>query len=412
MAIWEHRGRVAVVGLGNSPILWSDDGTPEHSLGSLAIDSSLRAIADAGLDPRDIDGIAVSKHQPYEGSATNNPELGTHREGVDFITSPYLARQLAARGMRDAPWWDDSGRLVGHALIRAIDAVAAGKCTYALVVRALHNPSGRYGHAGNNALPEIGGPAQFTTPFGLAGPANYAVMYQRYLWKYGQSREKMATLAVHQRRYGLMNENSYWYQNKPEPITREDYLAGRMIASPLCIYDCDIPVQGSASWVVTSSERARALRHAPAYVLGHALINEPNRTLANRLEEAEANAAELGRRLWSASGVTPKEVDVANVYDGFTSLTAIWTEALGFCGHGEFLDFIQGGTLEKDGELPMTSGGNTGCGRMHGSPLVTDAIQQLQGRAGRRQVTDPRIAMCVMGPTTIGQALVFGTVVD
>jgi acetyl-CoA acetyltransferase len=410
--VWEHRGKVAIVGIGNSPIHRFDDGTPEHSLGTLAVDSCLKAIADAGLDPSDIDGIAVSKHQPYEGSATNNPELGTHREGVDFITSPYLVRQMAPRGMRDARWWDDSGRLVGHALIRAIEAVAERRCTYALVVRALHNPGGRYGQSGNNVLPEIGGPAQFTVPFGLAVPASYAVTYQRYLWKYGQSGAKMATLAVHQRAYGLMNENSYWYQNKPEPLTRDAYLAGRMIASPLRIYDCDIPVQGSASWIVTSGERARTLRHAPAYVLGHALITEPNRTLVNRLEEAEENAAELGRRLWSSSGVAPEDVDVANVYDGFLSLTAIWSEGLGFCRRGEFLDFIQGGRLEKDGDLPMTSGGNTGCGRMHGSPLVTDAVQQLQGRAGLRQVKDPRIAMCVMGPTALGQALVLGKAID
>jgi acetyl-CoA acetyltransferase len=407
--MWEHRGKVAVVGLGNSPVYRTDDGSPERSLGALAVDSALKAIVDAGLDPADIDGLAVSKHQPFEGSATNNPELGKHREGVDFVTSPYLNQQLSAHGVTNVRWSDDSGRLVGHALILAAEAVAAGACAYALVVRALHNPQGRYGHGGNNVASEVAGPGQFTTPYGLAGPATYAVMYQRYLWKYGQAREKMASFAVHQRKYGLMNENSYWYQNRPEPLTRDDYLAGRMICSPISIYDCDIPVQGSASWIVTTADRAQSLRQRPAYILGHAALTERNRTVVNRLEEAEENAAELGRRLWSSSGLTPERVDVANVYDGFLCITPIWFEGVGFCGKGEFLDAIQHGRIEADGELPMTSGGNNGSGRMHGSPLVTDAIQQLQGRAGARQVKHPAIAVCVIGPTTDGQALVFGT---
>jgi acetyl-CoA acetyltransferase len=217
----------------------------------------------------------------------------------------------------------------------------------------------------------------------------------------------MATFAIHQRRYGLMNENSYWTQNHPEPLTREEYLAGRMICSPLSINDCDIPVQGSAAWLVTSSERAGVLRHRPAYVIGHAVLAAPNRTLVSTLEESEDNAAELGRRLWSSSGITPNSVDIANVYDGFLSITPIWFEGLGFCGKGEFLDFIQDGRIDADGEIPMTSGGNNGCGRLHGSPLITDSIQQLQGRAGGRQVKDPEIAACIVGPTTDGQALVF-----
>lgn len=410
--MWAHRGKVAIAGLGHSPVYRADDGTPEKSLGAVAVDSALRAIVDAGLDPADVDGIAVSKHQPFEGSATNNPEQGGHREGVDIVTSPHLISRMSDRGLKNVRWWDDSGRLVGHALILAIEAVAAGKCTYALVVRALHNPPGRYGHGGNNAATEIGGNAQFTTPYGMAGPATYAVLWQRYLWKYGQSREKMATFAVHQRKYGLMNENSYWFQNRPQPLTREEYLAGRMVCSPISIYDCDIPVQGSASWIVTTSDRALALRHRPVYVLGHALVTRPNRTPVNRLEEGEENARELGRDLWAACGLGPTDVDIANVYDGFLTITPIWFEGLGLCERGAFLDFIQGGRIEKDGEMPMTSGGNNGSGRMHGSPLVTDSVQQLQGRAGERQVQDPRVALCVIGPTTAGQALVFGTSPD
>lgn len=399
--MWEHRGKVAVVGLGHAPVYRGDDGTPERSLGALGIVSVQRALHDAGLTLQDVDGIAVAAHQFYEGAGRD--------EGKYEVTPNFLIHRLQSQGLRNVHW-TDSGWQVGHAFILAAQAVATGLCRTALVVRATQNPAGvRYGHAGVNSRERVGGPAQFSVPYGFTGPAAAAMVLQRYLWKYRQPREKLATFAVHNRRQGLQYEHSIWAQ-RGEVLTEEQYLNARMVAAPLCLYDCELPVQTSGAFVVTSAARAKDLRQAPAFVLGQAQVWRRPRAQIPRLDDEEQSVAELARRLWDSAGVGPPDVDLVNVYDGYLLYPPIYTEQLGFCKPGEFLDFIRDGRIEPDGELPLnTAGGNNGAGRMNGVPLLYESVLQLQGRAGTRQVADCNLAVTTIGPHWLGQGMVLSS---
>src|SRR4029453_19202834 len=183
--------------------------------------------------------------------------------------------------------------------------------------------------------------------------------------RHGQSREKMATLAVTQRRHCHMNPHAYFHK---VPLTVQDYLDSRMVAYPFCLYDCDIPVQGAVAIVLTTADRARDLKPKPAYLAGYGerlRFEVAGRigSLANYMEGGRSSA-EL---TWARSGFAPKDVDVAQIYDGFSASVLSGLESYGFCKEGEALDFIQGGRIELDGELPLnTFGGSLSTGRIHG----------------------------------------------
>lgn len=290
-----------------------------------------------------IDGVTSAPHQPFAGAG--------HEEGIAEVPSSYIIREMGLKGVR---WSDDSGGMIGGAMILAVDAVAAGRCNYALVVRPLHNPrEGRYGHGGEMSSEEVSGPDQFRVPYGFGGPSYHCVYYQRYLWKYNKKREGMAPMVVNARRNALMYEHSYWYQNRPEALSEKDYLDARMVCEPLVLYDCDIPVQACGAFVVTTAERARDLKQRPAYVLGYSMGSTRWRSGAPSLEDFEDNAAATAKKLWDASGLTPKDVGVANLYDGYASITPVLLEAFGICAKGESFDLFKSGAIKIEGERPL-----------------------------------------------------------
>ena len=161
-----------------------------------------------------------------------------------------------------------------------------------------------------------------------------------------------------------------------------------MIAYPFCLYDCDIPVQGAVAIVLTTAERARDLKPRPAYIAGYGqrlAFEVAGRigSLSNYMEGGSSSA----RLTWERSGFTPKDVDVAQIYDGFSASVIYGLESYGFCQEGEALDFIQDGRMELDGELPLnTFGGSLSTGRIHGLWHIIEGALQASGRAGERQV--------------------------
>jgi acetyl-CoA acetyltransferase len=202
-----------------------------------------------------------------------------------------------------------------------------------------------------------------------------------------------------------MNANSVFYG---QPITREDYLSARLIAEPLCLFDCDMYVDGSAAVIVTSAERARNLRQQPAYISGFGQTLGFAHAPIIPLEGAMESERYLAKNLWESSGYGPQDVDQANVYDGFSPFVYWWLESLGFCKEGEAYQFVQDGRIEIGGALPLnTAGGNLGVGRMHGMGHISDAVYQLQGRAGPRQVQDCTITCAVVGMPYLAGGLVF-----
>ena len=375
-------GKVAVVGLGHSKVYRRDD----VPLGRLAVDACSNAIEDAGLKPSDIDGVACVPDQPFEGSG--------NVEGLDLVTPTFIIRALGL----DVSWVETVRGLVGNSLIEAINSVGAGSCDYALVFRALHNPKGRYGATNPTGA---GGPGQFSSPYGVYAPAQFAHLQQRYMDKYGATREQMATFVVNNRKNANIWEHGYWNQLQQE-LTLEDYLESRMISAPMCIHDCDIPVQGCGAFVITTAERARDLKHPPAYILGTSAPHPMGGIRRVTLEDNIAAGAQVGQHLWKSAGIGPEDADVVNVYDGFSIITPLWLEGMGFCREGEAFSYI------ATPPLPLnTSSGNLGTGRMHGVPHFMDSAFQVMGRSGPRQVKDAEIAVAAVGPLPGGAAIVF-----
>lgn len=387
-----------ISGVGHSRVLRR----AEVPLGLLALDACRAAIADAGLRAADIDGVTCAPRQPVAGETAGY-------DGADYVSADFLAGALGLR----TSWTENTGGFLINSLVAAVCAVGAGLCSHVLVCRSLRGPAGGYGHSD---AADAAGEAQFTAPYGIFVPGTWAQQWQRYRELYhAGSREQMAPLVVQARRNGLLWEHGYWTQHKPEPLTREQYLAGRLVSTPLNIYDCDIPVHGAGAFIVSRPDRAGSLARPPAYVRGIA----PSRVAEGRtkgpwpLEQEQESGRDVAARLWRDSGLAPADVSLANLYDGFSFIAVQWLETLGFCGAGEGFDFIAGGRIALDGALPLnTSGGNLGAGRMHGVPHLMDAVLQVTGRSGPRQVAGASLAVVSIGQQTGGGAVLLGATPD
>ena len=386
--------RAAIVGVGHSKVYRHDD----VSLGLLAIDACRQAIEDARLTPRDIDGVCVCPGQPFDG-------LGTIVDGRNHVSPGYMVNALGL----EVSWQDAVGGSTAGVIQYAVNAVSSGTCSAVLAFRPLHSPKGRYGETNPTSAEGLG---QFLGPYGVYAPAMFAHLWERYMHKYGTTREQMAPFIVNNRKNALMWEHGYWYQHRPESLTAEDYLAARMISSPLSLFDCDIPVQGCGAFVITSADRARDLPHKPAYVRGIASSGFAGNGIGSFVHPLEPTMEAgflIAKHLWQSTGVEPADVDVLNVYDGFSVFVPLFLEALGFCPEGEAFSFMTPENIGINGELPLnTSSGNLGAGRMHGVPHMMDAVLQIMGRSGPRQVKDAEISVAaVVGSPTTASGFIF-----
>jgi acetyl-CoA acetyltransferase len=393
--VTENLLNAAVVGVGHSAIYRRDE-TP---LGALTVEACLAAIADSGLTTPDIDGIASNPAQPFDGAGS--------RDGLEIVTPEFVAR---AAHLVNLSWSEDARGpvTVADPFLKAIQAVSSGACTTALVYRALHSPAGRrYGQVTSTNSP---GPQQFDRAYGVGAASGAALLWQAYLHKYGVNREDMAAIAINARKHGLLWEHGYWYQRGAQQVTREEYVSARMISWPLCLLDCDIPIQGAGAFVITTAERAVDLQHRPAYVVGTAQSSQHVFSRTMSLEDAEARCGQVARDLWRKSNVSVTDVDIANLYDGFTMYVPFWLEAMGFCAPGEGLSFATPETIALTGALPLnTSGGSQGAGRMHGVTHLMESVLQVMGRAGVRQVPQVEVSLAVVGTHMTAGAALFST---
>jgi acetyl-CoA acetyltransferase len=389
--MWENRCKIAVSGVGFSKATRS----AETPLAAHALEAVKAAVADSGLTLPDIDGLATYPELPATGHAT-----------VDGISIVSVNCMMAMLKPANLTWHIQTGTVnIGGAVQQAVNALLAGVCKYVVVWRAMHNPRGTYQNLPGAQAP---GPLQFTAPYGFGGPGQFhAVAYTRWLERHHQTREKMATLAITQRRHTQNNPHAFFYG---KPLTREDYFNSRMVAYPFCLYDCDIPVQGAVAIVLTTAERARDLKPRPAYLAGYGqrmAFEVVGRipSLSNYMEAGSSSA----RLTWERSGFTPKDVDVAQIYDGFSASVIYGLESYGFCKEGEALDFIQDGRMELDGELPLnTFGGSLSTGRIHGLWHIIEGALQASGRAGERQVKDVNVSFVgASAPIVQGTTFIF-----
>jgi acetyl-CoA acetyltransferase len=281
------------------------------------------------------------------------------------------------------------------ALFNAIGAIAAGLARHVLVFRVLTEATARKS-AYANALMKTGqrdaGPFVWYSPYHVYSAATQQAMYfQRYVHESGIKPEQVAQIAINGRRNASLNPNAVYRT----PITLDDYLASPIISTPLRLFDCDVPIDGATAIVLSHVDAARELPNPVLRVeaVGSSMRYRNSWTQVDALGiQAQPEVASM---MWSRTDLKPADVDIAELYDGFSFHSINWLENFGFCKRYEAGEFIEGGRrIALEGELPInTNGGALSAGRMHAYGQVHEACTQLWGRAGARQVGNkPRVA--------------------
>lgn len=361
------RNRVAIVGAAES-----DLGVTDKSILTLQSQAVTRALADAGLTLADVDGIATT--------------------GVSRFSATQLADYF-----RITPTWTDSTFAGGSAfemfVARAAQAIAAGQCKVAVISFASNQRSARSRKLGGVHEPWIP-EAQFEEPYDMLYPVSYyAMAAQAYLDRYGKSSEALAEIAVAAREWALLNPKAFRFGQGS--ITAADVTSSMSLSTPLTVADCCLVTDGGGAVVLTSLERARDLRKDPVEVLGYG--ERSTNTSFTAVEDlAVPGAAGAASDAYARAGLGPADIDVVEVYDSFTITAALSLEALGMCGPGEALDFIADGRIRPGGDLPFNTNGG-GLSYCHpgqyGVLLLVEAVRQLRGECGDRQVDGAETAL-------------------
>ena len=370
---YNAKNQVAIVGVGRSKI----GRKQERPIGALAVEASLNAIADAGLTVRDIDGLSTF---PEGAGPGVGPEPG--------VSAAPLSWMVQGLGVEQVNWWANGGGNISTAIGYAIQALATHTCNYVLVWRAMFQPrSGAFGSGTRNAraeaapqhAPKATMGAAYQAPYGMGdAPTGFASGYMRYMKMHGARREHMATYALNCRAMANKNPIAAFYD---QPMTFEDYMNCRMIADPLCLFDCDMPVDGAAAIVLAAADRAKDAPETPAYItaLGSGGFNWKNRPPEEWQNDTARN---ISRTLWASTYMTPKDIDGCELYDGFSPDIYWWLEEMNFCGRGEGYEYIQNGRIALGGELPInTFGGQVSEGRLHGIGHWCEGVLQVRHRA-------------------------------
>ncbi|MFI6338948.1 thiolase C-terminal domain-containing protein [Streptomyces sp. NPDC050535] len=375
----KYEDRVALTGVGQSRVgrrLMTDPL-------SLTVDACLAAVADAGLDLDEIDGLST-----YPGPTPDGMSEG----GITALTEALQLRPTWVNGARETP-----GQI--GSITAAMLAVAAGLCRHVLCFRTVWESShaalvrsGRYPAAAGRAS----GMYEWRTPFGAVSAAQWiGCNASHYMHRYGVGREALAAIAVTERAGAARNPEALYR----DPLTLDDYYDARTVTTPFGLYDCDVPCDGAVAVVVSAVETAKDRPRPPVLVeaVGTAILERLSwdQDTLTHVPQSQGPSAHL----WTRTDLTPADVDVALLYDGFTFNALSWMEGLGFCGPGEATDFIAGGkTIALDGDLPLNPhGGQLSAGRLHGYGFVREAMLQLRGEAHGRQVEDARSAVVTAG---------------
>lgn len=362
----------------------------------LTIEATLRALDRAGLSPADIDGV------------TTWPAVQPNRLAVSPVTVMEVKEALGLK----LNWFLSGAEAAGQLspVIMAAMAVITGQARHVLVYRTLTEATAaqqsqhRPGFSDVNAG-RVGGWQQWLAPFGALSAANWiAQMAQRRFHEFGLTREQLAQVALNARRHAALNPDAIFRT----PLSLDDYLSSRMISTPLCLYDCDTATDGSVAIIISRTEEARDMLNPPL-IIEAASGAHHGRDSWDQVEDLTMMAAaDAARDMWRQTDLTPADVDVAQLYDGFSVLTLMWLEAMGFCGRGESGAFVENGTnIGRDGRLPLnTGGGQLSGGRLHGLGFLYEAAIQLWGLGGARQiVNDPRVAAVGTGGGPLASCL-------
>mgnify|MGYP001047755604 CR=1 FL=1 len=360
----------AIAGIGESPV----GRVPGLSTLALLRRASEAALADAGLTLREVDGLLTTP------ARVENWAMPCGVVAQELGLRPRYLATLDVAGASGCA-------MVHHAAM----AVATGQASVVLCVTGQNLLSHR-----TDAVATMAGAGwahpDFEAPAGPLVPTLYALAAQRHMHEYGTTPEQLAEVAVAIRGHAALNPNAH----KRTPITVADVLASPMVTSPLHVLDCALVSDGAAAVVVTSAERARDLKARPVVLLGQG-YGYSHTYIGEYADVTTTGAVDSGREAFRQAGVTPSDIDVAELYDCFTITVIIELEDLGFCRKGEGGAFVEGGRIRLGGDLPVTTHGGLlsfghpglGGGMFH----VLEAVRQVRGEAGPRQVPDVELAL-------------------
>ena len=356
------RGQAAIVGaathgIGEAPGFESID---------LAVHAGLKALGQARLKPSDVDALFVCLPQ-------------------DFLSGLSVSEYFGIQ-----PKITDNNRTGGSAFLThlfwAANALATGQCEVALIVYGSNQRSGAGKLVSAQKIP------YFEALYRPIMPVSaYALAASRHMHEFGTTREQLAAVAVSARQWAKKNPEAFMRDD----LSIEDVLKARKVADPLTVRDCCLVTDGAAAIVMTRADRAPDHAAKPAYVLGAAAATT-HMNISAMADLTVTAAAQSGPRAFAQAGFTPSDIDVVELYDAFTINTILFLEDLGFCPKGEGGRFVEGGRIAPGGSLPVnTNGGGLSCVHpgMYGLFTVVEAVQQLAGLAGERQVPDARLAL-------------------
>jgi acetyl-CoA acetyltransferase len=362
----------AIVGIGESAC----GKVPGQSALQLQTAAARAALEDAGLQWSDIDGLITT---PVRVEAWNMP-CGVVASHMGLRPAYLSTLDLAGAS---------GAAMIHHAAM----AISTGQCETVLCVAGQNLLTHQSRSSAVQVMAESGAAhSQFEVPYGPLVASNYALIAQRHMHEYGTTVEQMAEVAVTLRHHASLNPNAHMQK----PLSIREVLDSPMITSPLKRFDCALVSDGAAAAIVTRMGRARDLKSTPIKLLGQG-YGLSHSYVGDALQLPLSGAVDSGKKAFQMSGVRPEDIDVAQLYDCFTITVIIELEDLGFCKKGEGGAFVQGGRIGLKGALPVTTHGGLlsavhpglGGGFFH----VIEAVRQLRGSAGERQVADAKLAL-------------------
>lgn len=357
------RGKTAIVGAATA----TPGPRPGHNAMEILADAVGRALEDAGLKLSDVDGLFAGSAYHYTPTLSVGEYLGLR---------PRFSDSTMVGG----------SSFVGHLLTAAM-ALEARQCDVALICYG-SNQATAGGKLHSMAEPQI-----YEAPYAPRYPiSSYAFAAQRHMHQFGTRREDLAEVALAARAWAKLNPDAAARGD----LSLDEIMSARMISSPLSRYDCCLVTDGGGAVIMTRADRARDLKQAPVYLLGAAGAHW-HRAITSMPDLTVTAASESGPRAFAMAGLSPGDMDVVQLYDAFTINTILFLEDLGFCAKGEGKDFIARGGIAPGGHLPVnTNGGGLSCCHpgMYGIFTIIEAVTQLRGQAGARQISGAQTALC------------------
>ncbi len=385
----DFSGAASIAGIGATEFS-KESGRSELQLSA---EATLAALADAGLEASDVDGLVTFT--------------------MDSTAEIALARELAMGDLRFFSRINYGGGAACATVQQAAMAVATGMADVVVAYRGFNERSvSRFGQVQGAAAAQMntnGLDNAWSYPYGLSTPAaTVAMQARRYMHEYGATSEDFGRVAVADRRHAATNPNAFFYER---PITLEDHQSSRMIADPLRLLDCCQESDGAVAIVVTSTDRARDLKAGAVPIVAAAQGSAADQFVMTSYFRDDLGIPEMGvvgRDLWRQSALAPDDIDTAVLYDHFTPYVLMQLEELGFCGPGEAKDFIADGAIEIGGNLPLnTHGGQLGEAYIHGMNGIAEAVRQLRGTSVN-QVPDAQHVLVTAGTGVPTSGLILG----